>query len=80
MCWIALVACWQDRRAINPTAAICYHTCEDTPDAGLGTFKLTTRNSVLCKCSQIEGKIEEGAAEAEGQGGTTVASKQDLAV
>ncbi len=34
----------QERRVLNPTAAVCYHNHEDVPDEGIGAFKLTVRN------------------------------------
>ena len=61
----------QDRQAINPQASICYHMAEDTPELGLGAFKLTRRSKVFCKFGQAEAK------DGEDDGGNALVSKQE---
>ena len=55
---------------LNPTATVCYHTCEDTPDDGIGSFKLSVRNQILCVYGMAEAT--------EGTAGENMASTQDL--
>jgi hypothetical protein len=58
---VSLGAVVEERRNLNPSATICYHTMTDNPEAGKGAFTLTVRNSVRGKFESTQ--VEPGANE-----------------
>ena len=56
------------RRTMNPTANVCYHTMADEPSMGVGEFTLSQRNTVRAKFEPVP--VEESANQAQ-------SSKQD---
>ena len=52
-----------DKRTMNPTANVCYHTMADEPSMGVGEFTLSQRNTIRAKFEPVP--VEESANQAQ---------------
>ena len=55
-----------DKRTMNPTANVCYHTMADEPSMGVGEFTLSQRNTIRAKFEPVP--VEESANQARHHG------------